>query len=445
MMRRLVAVGLVLAGGGPLTAQAPVQFEHYTLDNGLDVYLVPERTVPVVTVNVWYNVGSRNERQGRSGFAHLFEHMMFQGSANVGKGEHFQLVERGGGNLNGSTNTDRTNYFQTLPSNRLNLGLWLEADRMRSLAITDENFENQRETVKEERRLRVDNQPYAAAFTEGLTSAFDSTTCFAYSHTVIGSMDDLNAATTPDVQQFFDLYYAPNNATLTVVGDFAVDEAKALIRRYFDDIPRGAEPPRPECQVAYGAGEHEKLWEDPLANLPAVLMAFMVPEHRHGDSPALALLQSVLGEGESSRLNRALVREQQVALQSGAFLDSRVGPGQFIGFAIANQGQTADTLVAALRAAIAEIAEHGITPEELAKAKNAFRRDFVFGRQTSMGIAESIQHYKHLHGDAAEINRDLDRYLAVTAADIQRVARLYLVPANATTIRVVPKGKEVQP
>jgi predicted Zn-dependent peptidase len=445
MMRMLVALGLVAAGGGTLAAQAPVRYEHYTLDNGLDVYLAPERTVPVVTVNVWYNVGSRNERPGRSGFAHLFEHMMFQGSANVGKGEHFQLVERAGGNLNGSTNTDRTNYFQTLPSNRLNLGLWLEADRMRSLAITDENFDNQRETVKEERRLRVDNQPYAAAFTEGLTAAFDSTTCFAYSHSVIGSMDDLNAAKTPDVQQFFDLYYAPNNATLTVVGDFSADEAKRLIQQYFGGIPRGAQPPALTCEVQFGAGEHETRWEDQLANLPAVLMAFMVPEHKHGDSPALSLLQSILGEGESSRLNRALVREQQVALQSGAFLDSRRGPGQFIGFAIANQGYTADTLVAALRAAIAQIAEQGITPAELEKAKNAFRRDFVFNRQTSMGIAESIQHYKHFHDDVSEINTDFDTYLAVTAADIQRVARLYLVPANSTTIQVVLKGKEVQP
>ena len=444
-MRILMALALVAAGGGSLAAQTPVQFEHYTLDNGLDVYLVPDRTVPVVTVNVWYDVGSRSERSGRSGFAHLFEHMMFQGSANVGKGEHFQLVERAGGNLNGSTNTDRTNYFETLPSNRLNLGLWLEADRMRSLAITNENFENQRETVKEERRLRVDNQPYAAAFTEGLTSAFDSTTCFAYSHSVIGSMDDLNAATTPDVQEFFALYYAPNNATLTVVGDFAADEVKRLIGQYFSDIPRGAEPPAPSCQVEFGAGEQETVWEDALANLPAVLIAYLVPAHEDADSPALSLLQSILGDGESSRLNRALVREQQVALQSGAFLDSRRGPGQFIGFAIANQGQTADTLVAAIRAVIAEIADQGITPDELEKARNGFRTSFVFGRQTSMGIAESVQHYKHFHGDVSEINTDLDRYLAVTAADIQRVARRYLDPANGTTILVVPKGKGVQP
>ncbi|MDH4046139.1 MAG: insulinase family protein [Gemmatimonadota bacterium] len=445
MMRMLVALGLLTVGGGNLVGQAAVQYEHFTLDNGLSVYLVPDRTVPVVTVNVWYNVGSRNERPGRSGFAHLFEHMMFQGSANVGKGEHFQLIERAGGNLNGTTNTDRTNYFEILPSHRLNLGLWLEADRMRSLAITDENFENQRETVKEERRLRVDNQPYAAAFTEGLATGFDSTSCFGYSHTVIGSMDDLSAATSPDVQDFFNLYYAPNNATLTIVGDFAPDEAKRLVRGYFGDIPRGAEPPGITCEARFGAAGEETVWEDQLANLPAVLIAYLVPEHKDADSPALSLLQTILGDGESSRLNLALVRDQQVALQSGAFLDSRRGPGQLIGFAIANQGQTADTLAAALRAAIAEVAANGITPAELTKAKNAFRRNFVFGRQSSMGIAENVQHYVHFHDDVSEINTDLDRYLAVTAADIQRVAQRYLVPANSTTIIVVPKGQGVQP
>jgi predicted Zn-dependent peptidase len=197
--------------------------------------------------------------------------------------------------------------------------------------------------------------------------------------------------------------------------------------------------------VEFGGGEREIVWEDPLANLPGVLMAYLVPEHKHGDSPALTLLQSILGEGESSRLNRSLVREQQVALQSGMFLDGRHGPGQLIGFAIANAGQSADTLVAALRAEAARIVAEGVTPDELAKAKNAFRRSFVFGRQNSMGVAEGIQHYVHFHDDVAEINTDLDRYLAVTAEDIRRVAAAYLVPANSLTIKIVPKGQGVQP
>ncbi|MEE8116665.1 MAG: pitrilysin family protein, partial [Gemmatimonadales bacterium] len=211
-MRYAALAVMLMAAAGPLTGQAPITYEHYRLANGLNVFLVQDHDTPIATVNVWYNVGSRNERVGRSGFAHLFEHMMFQGSANVDKGEHFQLIERAGGSMNGTTNEDRTAYFETLPANRLNLGLWLEADRMRSLAVTDDNFENQRETVKEERRLRVDNQPYGKAFSDGLTLIYDSTECFPYAHTVIGSMDDLDGAATSDVQEFFDLYYAPSNA-----------------------------------------------------------------------------------------------------------------------------------------------------------------------------------------------------------------------------------------
>src|SRR5881628_3022370 len=220
------AVGLLvglLAAGAPvmLAGQAGrISYESFAMPNGLRVVYSEDHSTPIVTVDLWYHAGARNERPGRSGFAHLFEHMMFQGSAHVKKSEHFQLVQRAGGSLNGSTQEDRTNFFETVPSNRLNLALWLEADRMRSLAITQANFENQRETVKEERRLGVDNRPYAAAFTDGIAWPFDSSSCFAYAHTVIGSMDDLNAAQLPDVQAFFDTYYAPNNATLVVVGDF---------------------------------------------------------------------------------------------------------------------------------------------------------------------------------------------------------------------------------
>ena len=222
-------------------AQAPatVAIESYTLPNGLKVHLVEDHSAQVVAVNVWYDVGSRNEREGRTGFAHLFEHMMFQGSANVKKAEHFQLVERAGGQMNGSTQPDRTNYFEVVPSNRLNLALWLEADRMRSLAVTAENLKNQQEAVKEERRLRVDNQPYSAGLVDSLPTIFDRATCFAYAHSIIGSMDDLNAATVADVKAFFDLYYAPNNATLVITGDFQPAEARRLVRDYFGGIPRG--------------------------------------------------------------------------------------------------------------------------------------------------------------------------------------------------------------
>jgi predicted Zn-dependent peptidase len=314
------------------------------------------------------------------------------------------------------------------------------------LAITDENFENQRQTVKEERRLGVDNQPYAAAFVEGVPpAAYDSSRCFGYSHSVIGSMADLDAAKTADVQAFFDLHYAPNNATLTVSGDFDPAEARRLIQQYFGDIPRGTEPPPIECLVDFGGGAKRVTWEDALANLPATLVIYRIPELKNADGPALTLLNTILGEGESSRLNRGLVRDRQVAVQSAAFEMSRRAPGLLVTFAVANQGLSADTLAASLHAEVGRIAAEGITAEELEKAKNSFRRDHVFSRQTSMGVAEAIQHYVHFHDSVDEINTDAAKYLAVTMDDIRRVARRYLVPENSVTILVVPKSQGVTP
>ncbi len=440
-MRRVAyAVLAALAfGGSPIAAQGLAQYEMYTLPNGMRVILAEDHSAAVVTVNIWFNVGSANERLGRSGFAHLFEHMMFQGSANVGKGEHMQLVERAGGNMNGTTDEDRTAYFETMPSNRLNLALWLEADRMRSLAVTDENFENQRETVKEERRLGVDNQPYARAFTDGLTQPFDSTACFAYAHTVIGSMDDLDAAETEDVQRFFDLYYAPNNATLVLAGDFQPAEAKQLIQQYFGDLPRGNQPPSIECAVQYGTYGERAVFDDELANLPAVIAMYPIPQHKEADTRPLSLLSTILGQGESSRLNISMVREAKTALQAGAGAQSRRGYGLFLTFAIANQGTDPETLEEQLRAEVAKVVEEGVTEEELEKAKNNFRSGQIFSRQTSMGMSQALQHFAHYHDSIDEINTDLDGYMAVTVDDVKRVARTYLSDENSHIVVVVPK------
>src|SRR6266566_5216153 len=403
-----LACGACLAP--PAAAQAGrIPYEAFTLPNGLHVLYSEDHSTPIVSVDVWYNAGSRNERAGRSGFAHLFEHMMFEGSAHVKKGEHFQLISRAGGTENGSTAEDRTNYYETIPSNRLNLALWLEADRMRSLAITDENFHNQRETVKEERRLRVDNQPYAPAFIDGMTWPFDSAGCFAYAHTVIGSIDDLNAAQLSDVKAFFDTYYAPNNATLVVVGDF-----------------------RPLAQRPV---------TDAHANLPAVIHIYRVPPHADPDTPALELLNVVLGEGESSRLNVAVVRRQKAALGTQVAMnpfDSRRGPGVLLALAIANQGVDPLRLDTLLTAQLDSLRATGVTSEELTKAKNTFRAGFIHGRETTLGRAEELHHYDMFHTSLAEINSDLDRFLAVTADDIRRVAGKYLDPANALVIIVKP-------
>ncbi len=442
MMRRIGYAALAAAAlaVAPPTLAGQTAYEMYTLPNGLRVILAEDHSAAVVAVSVWYNVGSANERMGRSGFAHLFEHMMFQGSANVGKGEHMQLIERAGGDMNGTTNEDRTSYFEIVPSNRMNLALWLEADRMRSLAVTDANFENQRETVKEERRLRVDNQPYAKAFTDGLTQPFDSATCFGYSHTVIGSMEDLDAAKTEDVQRFFDLYYAPNNATLVVAGDFQPAGAKRLIEEYFGDIPRGNDPEGVSCALTYGTFGKTVVVEDQLANLPAVIVMYPIPPHRAADTRPLSLLGTILGGGESSRLNISMVREAKTALQAGAGSQSRRDHGLLLTFAIANQGAHPDTLEAQLRAEVAKLADGGVTEEELRKAKNNFRSGQVFSRQTAFGMAEALQHFAHFHDSIDEIDTDLDGYMAVTMDDIKRVARTYLTRENSHTIVVVPQS-----
>src|SRR5437899_6679275 len=425
----------------PVAAQqaGQIRYESFALPNGLRVIYSEDHSTPIVSVDVWYNTGSRNERPGRSGFAHLFEHMMFQGSAHVKKAEHFQYVNRAGVVMNGSTTEDRTNFWETLPSNRLNLALWLEADRMRSLAVTNENFHNQREAVKEERRLRVDNQPYSRAFLDGLTAPFDSSTCFAYAHTVIGSMADLDAAQLADVQAFFDTYYAPNNATLVVVGDFRTAELRRLVNQYFADISSHAAPPPVSCASKVSPGMVRREVTDEHANLPAALRFYRLPAHDDPDTPALELLESILGEGESSRLNVGVVRHEQAALQAGlGALGERRGPGVLFAYGIANQGVDVQRLDSLIGVELDSVRSAGVTADELTRAKNQFRAQQVDERETTFGRAELLQHYSLFHSGPADINTDLDRYLAVSAADIRRVARKYLDPANAVIVTVKP-------
>ena len=431
----------VAAGAGQVVPNIPI--ESYTLGNGLRVILSADHSSQVVTVNVWYNAGSRNEVPGRTGFAHLFEHMMFQGSANVKKGDHFALVERAGGQTNASTAEDRTNYFEMLPSNRLNMGLWLEADRMGSLAVTDSNLVNQREAVKEERRLRVENQPYTAVFFEGVYALEDSTRCFPYAHSVIGSMADLNAAKAEDVKAFFDLYYAPNNATLVVAGDFDTTEAKELIGQYFGSIPRGAEPPPVVCETKFNGGQIRRPWPDPKATLPGTFVAYRVPAYGDADYPAVSLLGTMLGQGESSRLNRVVVRQKQLAQTAFAFVNAlgpRRGPGFLLLATIANQGISAEALERAITEQVEDVAKHGVSAEELDKAKNGYLATKIQQQQISYFLAEAIQEATMFLGDPNQVNTDPSRYLAVTVDDIRRVAAKYLVPDNALILLVAARG-----
>ena len=437
-----LAAVLTAAVPGPASAQAlaPVRVESFTLTNGLRVHVVEDHATQVAAVNLWYDVGSRDERPRRTGFAHLFEHMMFQGSAHVGKAEHGQLIERAGGWYNGSTRSDVTDYYEVVPSNRVNLALWLEADRMRSLAVTAENLSNQRETVKEERRLRVDNQPYVSVLVDSLPMLFDTDRCFAYAHSIIGSMADLDAATTDDVRAFFDRYYVPNNATLVVVGDVRVAEIRRWTQQYFGDIPAGPSREPLRCDGAGARGERVRRMADRQATLPAVLTAFRTVPPSHPDYPALALLSTILGEGESSRLHRTLVRGRQLAVAAQVQHDP-FGPmrqaGMFTVLAVSNAGVSADSLHEAMFRDLLAVA-NGVSDAEVEKARNVWRARTIFGRQRALELSSAIQFAAMFLGGVEAVNVEPDRYAAVRAADVRRVARAYLREDNALSLLIEP-------
>ena len=430
-------VALATLRAVPASAQVEVpelafEIETRTLDNGLRVVLAPDDASPTVGIAVFYDVGSRDEVVGRSGFAHLFEHMMFQGSENVGKGEHFQYVNRNGGRMNGTTSEDRTNYFEILPSDRLALGLWLEADRMRSLDISAANFDNQREVVKEERRLRVDNQPYAPAWIAFFELGYDN---WAYGHSVIGSMEDLDAAELADVQAFFDLYYAPNNAVLSIAGDFEIDAAMELVETYFGTIPAGEAPPEVEIVEPQQQAMQENEMPDELAAQPALMMGWHVPSIHHSDHEAVRVLSQVLSAGESSRLYSRLVREEQVALEVRTHLDRRRGP-DFLFLYTITRGEDPEVARDLILEEAANLVSGGISQEELDTAKEQLFQDTISRLETNLGRALVFGHDALYYGDAARINGELDRIDAMTLADVHAVAARYLVETNLDVLLV---------
>jgi predicted Zn-dependent peptidase len=381
-------------------------------------------------------VGSRNEQRGRSGFAHLFEHMMFQGSANVGKGEHFLLVMNRGGTPNGTTNHDRTNYFQTLPANDLALGLWLEADRMSSLAITQENFENQRQTVMEERRQSYENRPYMVSMLRINELAYGD--YFPYAHSTIGDMQDLRNAPLSAVQEFFAQYYTPNNAVLSLAGDFDPAEALPLVERYFGAIPARRTPPFAPPALPPQTAERSDSMLDPLAELPAFHIAYHIPPVREPDHYPLDLLAIVLGDGASSRLYQKLVKGRQLLQEVNVSTDSRRGPDLLSFWAICAKGHTGAEAREPIYRELADIAEKGITERELEKAKNRVRASFVFELEANLSRAMHLAQFELYFRDASLINREAERYASVTRADVQRVAQQYFVPTNRTVLDVIP-------
>lgn len=418
--------------------------KDFKLANGLRVVLSEDHSVPVVSVAIVYDVGARDEVKKRSGFAHLFEHMMFQGSENVGKMDHFKYIESAGGSLNASTHADFTNYFEKLPSNQLELALWLESDRMRSLKVTPEKFANQLETVKEEKRLRVDNQPYAPASIKLEEMAFDN---WSNGHPPIGYFEDLEASSVEDVRKFFDTYYAPNNATMAIVGDFNSDEAARLVEKYFATIPRVLLPKRPDLSEPTQTKAKYLKVEDAQAQAPAFWIAWKAPARREKDFYALNLLQTILSTGESSRLYQRLVKEDQVALQVNCSYDERRGPSLFETFVVYKPGSTPEKVREVVFEELDKIKTAKVTDVELQKAKNQILRQLFSSNshsslQRSLGRAELLAEYTAFFGDPGLVDKDVEAYLNVTTDDIQRVAGKMFSKEGSTTVDVVPAKKK---
>jgi predicted Zn-dependent peptidase len=410
------------------------------LDNGLRVILSPDDTAPIVAVNLWYDVGSKHEKPGRTGFAHLFEHMMFQGSKHVAKGEHFTLIQQAGGTLNASTWLDRTNYFETVPSHELELCLWLESDRLASLlpAMTQEKLDNQREVVKNERRWSVDNQPYgdwderiqALVFPEG----------HIYHHPTFGSMADLDAATLEDVSDFFATYYAPNNAVLTVAGDFEPDTALAMIERHFGPIPANPNlPPPPDMAIAPHIGSALRQEIPDRVPLPRVYLAYRMPVFGTPAFEDLTVASDLLGTGRASRLYRNLIRERQLAQDLTIFPFPIVGgASMFAVWATARPNVSHEQLEAALLAEIDLLAAEGPTEDELVRVRNLHAAAVESSLERIGERADRLSMYACLFDEPERINTERSRYWAVDAARVQAAMRATLREDNRLVLTYLP-------
>ena len=419
------------------TKSYEIAFKEFKLTNGLRVLLAEDHSAPTYSICVTYNVGSRDERPGRTGFAHLFEHMLFQGSANVGKGEHFILIQNNGGSANGTTNMDRTNYFETLPANQLELGIFLEADRMSAAAITQANFDNQRLTVQEERRQSYDNRPYGKTYEAVIDLAYDN---FAYKHSTIGSMDDLNAATIEDAELFFRSYYAPNNAVVALVGDFKTDVALRLVKKYFENIAPQKTPKAPDMTEPEQKGERRKVIEDNFARTPRLDIVYKIPPGNTADWYALDVLGYVLSNGVSSRLYQKFVKEKELALRVEADANELRGPSLFWFSIMARPTTDLGSLETLLYDEIARLQKEPIADWELAKVQMQLLRQRAQQAYSSRSRANALGHFAVFYNDPGLINSIWRRYEQITKADLQRVAQTYFRESNRTVVTTLPKS-----
>jgi zinc protease len=434
---------LVLCGLFSISASAQmnkIKFVEYDLDNGLHVILHQDNSTPIVAISVMYHVGSKNEDPNRTGFAHFFEHLLFEGSENIKRGEFDNYIESAGGSNNANTNPDRTFYYEIMPSNHLATGLWLESERMLHAKVENVGIETQRQVVKEERRLRVENRPYGTVLEEVLKRAFK---VHPYRWPTIGSMAHLDAATESDYVNFYKDFYVPNNAVLSIAGDLDIEETKKLVQKYFATIPKGTKPIyRPKIvEPAMMAEVRDTVYD--AVQLPGIIQAYRIPAQGTDDYYAVNMLSTLMSQGESSRLYKSLVDEQQKALFVGNFPLALEDPGVAIVFAIANMGTENADLEDALNTQINKVRTELISEKEFQKLRNQIENEFVTSNARVAGIAESLANYHMYFGSADLINSEIERYMKVTREDILRVAKQYYSDNNRITLYWLPKP--VQP
>jgi zinc protease len=430
---------VALSSLSPSAAVRPpkLQYEMTRLPNGLTVILSEDHSTPIVHVQLWYHVGSKNEKPGRTGFAHLFEHMMFKGSRNVDPESHMSLVSAVGGQANAYTTDDETVFWQTVPAQYLPLALWLEADRMATLRIDNATFVNEREVVKEERRMRVDNQPYGRLTEMLYDQAF---TVHPYKHPTIGSMEDLEAASIEDVRDFYRTYYVPSNATLVIVGDFDPAQAKEMVDRYLGRVAAAERPVLRDIPEEPPQTDERRVTLQAPWPLPAVVVAHRITYDGHPDSYPLHIASKVLSDGQSSRIYRKLVYEKQLAVAAFGGANLIEHPNLFYAVAIVQPGKTPEQAIAALIEELDRLKAEPISERELQRTKNQFARDYILGRE---GIQQKAMHLAHaavIHGDITTADGEFDIFQNITIADVQRVARTYFTPQSRLVMTVLPSG-----
>lgn len=438
MRKKVLLLFLLVWSSVAIGQKNEIKFTEFDLENGLHVILHQDKTTPIVAISTMYHVGSKNEDPDKTGFAHFFEHVASRRSKNIPVGGFTEYVSEAGGQRNASTTFDRTYYYELLPSNHLKLGLWLESERMMNMIVDSAVVETQREVVKEEKRLRYDNQPYGTFLLEILKRAYEK---HPYKWPPIGSMEHLDAASIQDFINFKEKYYVPNNAVLSIAGDIDIEETTELVKQYFADIPSGEAVKQPEIVEPRQTAEKRDVVYDNV-QLPAVMFAYHMPAMGTKDYYALSMLTTLLSDGASSRLNKALVDNQQLAIASGAIPLAAEDPGLFISFAIANMGVNVEKLEKAMQEEVSKVKNEKISEWEFEKIRNQMETDFITGNSTVAGIASSLAQYYMFFGNTNLINTELERYMEVTREDILRVAQEYLRDDNRTVIHWLPKSKK---